>query len=37
MGHMRLVVIFCILLDAHAVQYGIDFDNSVEIHLTYRK
>jgi hypothetical protein len=26
-----------ILLDAHAVQYGINFDNSVEIHLTYRK
>jgi hypothetical protein len=29
--------IFYILLDAHAVQYGINFDNSVEIHLTYRK
>jgi hypothetical protein len=41
MGHMSLVVIclqfFCIILDAHAVQYGINFDNSVEIHLTYRK
>jgi hypothetical protein len=37
MGHMSLVVIFCILLDAHAVQYGINFDNSIEIHLTYRK
>jgi hypothetical protein len=29
--------IFCILLDAHAVQYGINFDNSIEIQLTYRK
>jgi hypothetical protein len=29
--------IFGILLDAHAVQYGIDFDNSIEFHLTYRK
>jgi hypothetical protein len=29
--------IFRILLDAHTVQYGINFDNSVEIHLTYRK
>jgi hypothetical protein len=29
--------IFRILLDAHAVQYGINFDNSVETHLTYRK
>jgi hypothetical protein len=29
--------IFDILLDAHAVQYGINFDNNVEIHLTYRK
>jgi hypothetical protein len=28
---------FLILLDANAVQYGINFDNSVEIHLTYRK
>jgi hypothetical protein len=28
---------FGILLDAHAVQYEINFDNSVEIHLTYRK
>jgi hypothetical protein len=26
-----------ILLDAHAVQYGINFDVSIEIHLTYRK
>jgi hypothetical protein len=26
-----------ILLDAHAIQYGINFDNSVEIHLTYQK
>jgi hypothetical protein len=30
-------VIFHILLDAHAVQYGINFDNNVEIHLTYKK
>jgi hypothetical protein len=30
-------VIFLILLHAHAVQYGINFDNSVEIHLAYRK
>jgi hypothetical protein len=41
MGHMRLLVIFkqffCILLDAHTIQYGINFDNSVETHLTYRK
>jgi hypothetical protein len=29
--------IFHILLDAHAVQYGINFDNNVETHLTYRK
>jgi hypothetical protein len=29
--------IFHILLDAHAVQYGINFDNNVEIHLTYKK
>jgi hypothetical protein len=26
--------IFGILLDAHAVQYGINFDNRVEIQLT---
>jgi hypothetical protein len=37
MGNMSLVVIFLILLDAHAVQYEINFDNSVENHLTYRK
>jgi hypothetical protein len=37
MGHMSRVVIFHILLDAHAIQYGINFDNSVEIYLTYRK
>jgi hypothetical protein len=40
MRHMSLVVIssiFCILLDAHAIQCGIDFDNIIEIHLTYRK
>jgi hypothetical protein len=30
-------VIFHILLHAHAVQYGINFNNSVEIHLTYKK
>jgi hypothetical protein len=29
--------IFHILLDAHAVQYGINFNNSVEIHLFYSK
>jgi hypothetical protein len=29
--------IFCILLYAHAIQYGINFDNNIEIHLTYRK
>jgi hypothetical protein len=23
---------FCILLDAHVVQYGINLDNNVEIH-----
>jgi hypothetical protein len=41
MGHMSLVVfcsaIFRILLDEHIVQYGNNFDNSVEIHFTYRK
>jgi hypothetical protein len=41
MGNMSIVVIFFaifrILLHAHAIQYGINFDNSVEIHLTYRK
>jgi hypothetical protein len=39
MGNMSLVVsaIFRILLDAHAVNYGINFDNNIEIHLTYRK
>jgi hypothetical protein len=29
--------IFRILFYAHAVQYGINFNNSLEIHLTYRK
>jgi hypothetical protein len=29
--------IFHILLYGDAVQYGINFDNNVEIHLTYRK
>jgi hypothetical protein len=29
--------IFGILLDAHAIQYRINLNNSVEIHLTYRK
>jgi hypothetical protein len=40
MGHMSLVVIFLqffVLLGAHAVYYGINFDNIVEIHLTNRK
>jgi hypothetical protein len=37
MGHQSLIVIFHILLDAHAVQYGINFDNNVETHLTYTK
>jgi hypothetical protein len=34
---MSLVIIFLILLDAHAVQYGINFDNNIEIYLTYKK
>jgi hypothetical protein len=29
--------IFRILVDAHAVQYEINFDNILETHLTYRK
>jgi hypothetical protein len=33
----NFVAIFRILLHAHAVQYGINFDNNVKIHLTYRK
>jgi hypothetical protein len=33
----NLSEIFCILLDAHAVQYEINLDNSVEIYLTYKK
>jgi hypothetical protein len=33
----KFSVIFRILLDAHTVQYGINFDNSGETHLTYRK
>jgi hypothetical protein len=40
MGHefrCKFSVIFRILLDAHAVHYGINFDNSAEIHLTYGK
>jgi hypothetical protein len=41
MGHMSLLVIFfvifCILLDAHVVQSRINFDNIIEIHLTYLK
>jgi hypothetical protein len=32
MGYMSQVVIFLILFDAHVVQYGINFDNSVEIY-----
>jgi hypothetical protein len=30
-------VIFCVLLDAHVVECGINSDNNIEIHLTYRK
>jgi hypothetical protein len=41
MGHQSLVVIFFaffrISLDAHAVQYGINLDNNIETHLTYKK
>jgi hypothetical protein len=40
MGNMSVVVIFLqisYLLYTQAVQYGINFDNSVEIHLTHRK
>jgi hypothetical protein len=37
MGHMNLVIIFRTLLDADAVQYVINFDNSIEVHLTYKK
>jgi hypothetical protein len=33
----KFSAIFCMLLDAHAVQYEINFDNSIETHLTYRK
>jgi hypothetical protein len=33
----KFSAIFRILLDAHAVQFGISFDNSAKIHLTYRK
>jgi hypothetical protein len=29
--------IFYFLLDAHAVQYGINIYYSIELHLTYRK
>jgi hypothetical protein len=29
--------IFGILLDAQAIQYGINFNNNVEIYLTYRE
>jgi hypothetical protein len=28
---------FGILLDAHTVQYGINFNSRIEIHLTYTK
>jgi hypothetical protein len=28
--------IFCILLYAHAIQYGINFDNNIEIHLQFQ-
>jgi hypothetical protein len=40
MRHMSLVVIFLqifVCYYMHAVQYGINFDNNVEIHLTNRK
>jgi hypothetical protein len=41
MGHMSLIIIFVqffyILLNGHVIQFGIKFDNHVEIHLTYRK
>jgi hypothetical protein len=37
MENMSLIVIFSVLLYKHVVQYGINFDNSIEIHLTYRK
>jgi hypothetical protein len=37
MGHMSVDVIFGIVLDSHAIQFGINFDNNIEIHLTYRK
>jgi hypothetical protein len=30
-------IILRILLDAHAIQYGINFDNNIAIHLTYSK
>jgi hypothetical protein len=41
MEHMSLIIIFFaifgILLNAHVVQFGNNFDNHVEMHLTYRK
>jgi hypothetical protein len=37
MENMSVVENFHILLYAHTVEYGINFDNNVEIHLTYRK
>jgi hypothetical protein len=40
MGHepsCHVCEIFDILLDAHAVQFVINFDNNIEIYLTYRK
>jgi hypothetical protein len=33
----KIYIFFGILLDAHAIQYGINFDNNIEIYLTYRK
>jgi hypothetical protein len=33
----KFSAIFHVFLDAQAIQYGINFDNNVEIHLTYRK
>jgi hypothetical protein len=34
---MSLIIIFDILLDAYVVQFWINFDNHIEIYLTYKK